>query len=154
MRSRVRRWIKRKCSLEYRDRDYHRGGFRQMLFELQEQWQRREVSNFEYLMRLNHIAGRTHSDLNQYPVFPWVLADYTSASLNLADPASFRDLSRPMGAQNEVRNPNPNPNPNPKPNPNPNPNPNSNPNPNPNSNPSPNHNPTPTPALTLTPTRP
>ena len=43
MRSRVRRWIKRKCSLEYRDRDYHRGGFRQMLFELQEQWQRREV---------------------------------------------------------------------------------------------------------------
>ena len=68
MRSRVRRWIKRKCSLEYRDRDYHRDGFRQMLFELQEQWQRREVSNFEYLMRLNHIAGRTHSDLNQVRV--------------------------------------------------------------------------------------
>ena len=31
-----------------------------------------QVSNFEYLMRLNHLAGRTHSDLNQYPVFPWV----------------------------------------------------------------------------------
>ena len=99
LRSRVRRWIKRKCTLEYRDRDYHRGGFRQMLFELQEQWQRREVSNFEYLMRLNQLAGRTHADLNQYPVFPWVLADYESATLNLADPASFRDLSRPMGAQ-------------------------------------------------------
>ena len=53
-----------------------------------------QVCNFEYLMRLNHIAGRTHSDLNQYPVFPWVIADYTSSSLNLADPASFRDLSR------------------------------------------------------------
>ena len=99
LRSRVRRWIKRKCTLEYRNRDYHRGGFRQMLFELQEQWQRREVSNFEYLMRLNQLAGRTHADLNQYPVFPWVLADYESATLNLADPASFRDLSRPMGAQ-------------------------------------------------------
>ena len=91
-----------------------------MLFDLQEQWQRREVrpraphytltmaayrdylpwllttaayygclllydclllygstnynygqmSNFEYLMKLNHLAGRTHSDLNQYPVSP------------------------------------------------------------------------------------
>ena len=62
-----------------------------------------EVSNFEYLMRLNHLAGRTHSDLNQYPVFPWVLADYESSSLTLADPASFRDLSKPMGAQVEAQ---------------------------------------------------
>ena len=74
-----------------------------MLLELQEAWQRREVSNFEYLMRLNELAGRTHSDLNQYPVFPWVLADYESASLNLADPAAFRDFSRPMGAQVEAQ---------------------------------------------------
>ena len=64
---------------------------------------RRQISNFEYLIRLNTLAGRTYNDLNQYPVFPWVLADYTSASLNLADPASFRDLSRPMGAQNDIR---------------------------------------------------
>jgi len=28
------------------------------------------MSNFEYLMKLNHLAGRTHSDLNQYPVSP------------------------------------------------------------------------------------
>ena len=28
-----------------------------------------------------------------------VLADYASESLNLEDPAAFRDLSRPMGAQ-------------------------------------------------------
>jgi hypothetical protein len=30
-----------------------------------------------------------------------VLADYASERLNLEDPASFRDLSRPMGAQSE-----------------------------------------------------
>jgi hypothetical protein len=60
---------------------------------------RRELSNFDYLMKLNDLAGRTHNDLNQYPVFPWILADYESKQLNLADPASFRDLSRPMGAQ-------------------------------------------------------
>ena len=29
-------------------------------------------------MHLNTIAGRTYNDLMQYPVFPWVLADYHS----------------------------------------------------------------------------
>ena len=33
-------------------------------------WQRRQISNFDYLMHLNTIAGRTFNDLAQYPVFP------------------------------------------------------------------------------------
>ena len=66
--------------------------------ELAARWQSRQISNFEYLMRLNTLAGRTYNDLNQYPVFPWVLRDYTSATLDLSDPATFRDLSKPMGA--------------------------------------------------------
>lgn len=49
------------------------------------------------------IAGRSYNDITQYPVFPWVLADYTSAELDLNDPKSFRDLSKPMGALNERR---------------------------------------------------
>lgn len=40
--------------------------------------QKGEISNFEYLMHLNTIAGRTYNDLMQYPVYPWVLADYQS----------------------------------------------------------------------------
>ncbi|KAI0013823.1 beach-domain-containing protein [Xylariaceae sp. FL0662B] len=66
-------------------------------------WQRGEISNFHYLMLLNTMAGRTFNDLTQYPVFPWVLADYTSDELNLDDPATFRDLSKPMGAQTARR---------------------------------------------------
>ncbi|KAE8280592.1 WD repeat- and FYVE domain-containing protein 4 [Larimichthys crocea] len=66
-------------------------------------WQKGEISNFEYLMHLNTIAGRTYNDLMQYPVFPWVLADYQSETLNLSNPATFRDLSKPMGAQTEKR---------------------------------------------------
>lgn len=34
---------------------------------------------------------------------PWVVADYTSASLDLSDPASYRDLSKPIGALNPRR---------------------------------------------------
>lgn len=41
-------------------------------------FQKGEISNFEYLMHLNTVAGRTYNDLMQYPVFPWVLADYQS----------------------------------------------------------------------------
>ena len=62
-------------------------------------WAKGEISNFHYLMLVNTMAGRTFNDLTQYPVFPWVLADYTSDELDLTNPRSFRDLSKPMGCQ-------------------------------------------------------
>uniref|UniRef100_G3SM56 Neurobeachin-like protein 2 n=1 Tax=Loxodonta africana TaxID=9785 RepID=G3SM56_LOXAF len=67
---------------------------------LTQKWVQREISNFEYLMQLNTIAGRTYNDLSQYPVFPWVLQDYVSPALDLNNPAVFRDLSKPIGVVN------------------------------------------------------
>ncbi|EAW12708.1 Beige/BEACH domain protein [Aspergillus clavatus NRRL 1] len=66
-------------------------------------WMKGEISNFHYLMLINTLAGRTFNDLTQYPIFPWVLADYTSEELDLTDPKTFRDLSKPMGCQNPER---------------------------------------------------
>lgn len=54
-------------------------------------------------MNLNTLAGRSYNDLMQYPVFPWIVADYSSPELDLSNPASFRDLSKPMGAQTTER---------------------------------------------------
>ncbi|XP_068961599.1 lipopolysaccharide-responsive and beige-like anchor protein isoform X1 [Petaurus breviceps papuanus] len=68
-----------------------------------QRWQHREISNFEYLMFLNTVAGRTYNDLNQYPVFPWVLTNYESEELDLTLPSNFRDLSKPIGALNPKR---------------------------------------------------
>ena len=68
-----------------------------------ELWRRRIISNFEYLMRLNLIAGRSYNDITQYPVFPWVLSDYKSKILDLTDPKSYRDLSKPVGALRQER---------------------------------------------------
>lgn len=62
------------------------------LESLTHQWQEGMITNFEYLMHLNTVAGRTFNDLGQYPVFPHIIADYTSEVLNLSDPATFRDL--------------------------------------------------------------
>ncbi|KAG7401354.1 hypothetical protein PHYBOEH_001770 [Phytophthora boehmeriae] len=66
-------------------------------------WQRRELSNFDYLSFLNTASGRTRNDLTQYPVFPWILSDYTSTELNLQDAKVYRDLSKPVGALNTER---------------------------------------------------
>ncbi|KDD72785.1 Beige/BEACH domain-containing protein, partial [Helicosporidium sp. ATCC 50920] len=67
---------------------------------LAQRWARHGMSTFDYLMALNTLAGRSFCDLDQYPVFPWVLRDFESAELDLNDPASYRDLSKPIGALN------------------------------------------------------
>jgi len=66
-------------------------------------WQIGKISNFQYLMHLNLEAGRSFQDLTQYPVFPWLIQDYISTTLDLDDPTVFRDLSKPIGALNAER---------------------------------------------------
>ncbi|KAF6160293.1 hypothetical protein GIB67_019062 [Kingdonia uniflora] len=71
--------------------------------QLMERWSRWEISNFEYLMQLNTLSGRSYNDITQYPVFPWIVADYSSNNLDLENPSSYRDLSKPIGALNADR---------------------------------------------------
>lgn len=73
--------------------------FRLMAKSFSKRWQNGEISNFQYLMHLNTLAGRGYSDLTQYPVFPWVLADYESEEVDLLNPNTFRKLDKPMGCQ-------------------------------------------------------
>ena len=55
-------------------------------------------------MFLNREAGRSFQDLTQYPVFPWVVADYASATLDLDSDATFRSsvniASKDIGSRN------------------------------------------------------
>ena len=73
------------------------------MFEVTDLWRKGKISNFYYLMVINTLAGRSFNDLTQYPVFPWVISDYTSETLDLENKNSFRDLSKPMGAQGDKR---------------------------------------------------
>ena len=68
-----------------------------------DRWVQGQLSNYEYLMFVNTAAGRSFNDLTQYPVFPWVLSDYTSDRLDLNDRRVYRDLSKPMGAIGDAR---------------------------------------------------
>ncbi|KAH3758239.1 beige/BEACH domain-containing protein [Pelomyxa schiedti] len=73
------------------------------LSQLTLKWQNGEMTNFEYLMFVNYLAGRTYEDWHQYPVFPYILADYVSSVMDFENPKTFRDLTKPMGAQSEYR---------------------------------------------------
>lgn len=53
-------------------------------------WSSGQISNFEYLTHLNKHAGRSFNDLMQYPVFPFILRDYTSETIDLQDSSIYR----------------------------------------------------------------
>ena len=76
---------------------------RDFVEEVYTEWQKGNMSNYDYLMALNSAAGRTFHDLSRYPVFPWVIADYQSKTLDLNSDESFRDLTKPVGALNDQR---------------------------------------------------
>ena len=50
-----------------------------------------------------YSADRSFNDLTQYPVFPWVVSDYTSSKLELDNSQIYRDLTKPVGALNPER---------------------------------------------------
>ena len=62
-------------------------GGAQELSALLDLWRRGELSNFDYLMFLNHLCGRSCENPNYYPVLPWV-RDFCSKV------GGWRDLSR------------------------------------------------------------
>ncbi|XP_073990723.1 lysosomal-trafficking regulator mauve isoform X4 [Rhodnius prolixus] len=69
------------------------------LGEAVELWREGGLTNWHYLTILNTLAGRSYNDLMQYPVLPFILADYTSQVLDLDDIKSYRNLTKPMAIQ-------------------------------------------------------
>jgi hypothetical protein len=60
-----------------------------------ESWSNWKISNFEMIMWLNLCANRSFSDLSQYPVFPWILKNYTEKEIKLDQ--DLREFDLPMG---------------------------------------------------------
>ena len=54
-------------------------------------------------MQLNIYSGRSFNDPSQYPFLPWIIKDYESSKLDLNNISIYRDLSKPVGAQDEKR---------------------------------------------------
>uniref|UniRef100_A0A674BXX0 Lysosomal trafficking regulator n=1 Tax=Salmo trutta TaxID=8032 RepID=A0A674BXX0_SALTR len=66
-------------------------------------WGSGQISNFEYLTHLNKHSGRSFNDLMQYPVFPFILKDYISETLDLGDTSIYRNLNKPIAVQSKEK---------------------------------------------------
>ena len=73
------------------------------LQEMTSKWQKGLISNSAYLMALNTFAGRTFNDLMQYPVFPFILSNYSEDKLDLSQCESYRNLMVPISVQNDEK---------------------------------------------------
>ena len=47
-------------------------------FNYLKDWREGKISNMEFLLLVNKYSGRSFNDLSQYPIFPWVLTNYTA----------------------------------------------------------------------------
>lgn len=76
------------------------------LEDVQDYWEKGIISNFNYLMILNTLSGRSYNDISQYIILPWIIKDYSSDGLNLNNYEVYRDLTRPIHAidDNTYRN--------------------------------------------------
>lgn len=66
---------------------------------IQKMWNEREITNFEYLIHLNTLSGRSYNDLMQYFVFPFVLSNYEDETLDLKNSKNYRILAKPISVQ-------------------------------------------------------
>ena len=70
-----------------------------ILEQATDKWSNGFINTYSYIMILNTLSGRTYNDLAQYPVYPWILNDYSSDIIDLREASSYRDFSYPIYAQ-------------------------------------------------------
>ena len=77
----------------------HREHMEEEVKSLSVKWELGEISNYQYLMRLNDLAGRSFNDLSQYYVFPWTVANFKDRINHefFRYAPNFRDLAVPVG---------------------------------------------------------
>ena len=68
------------------------------LTEIGSLWAKNRISNFDYLMLLNTLSGRSLINLSQYFIFPLILKDFDHRILNWLNKTLYRDLSVPIFA--------------------------------------------------------
>ena len=66
-----------------------------------DKWTNGMIDTYSYLMILNTLSGRTYNNLAQYPIYPWILKDYSSNEIDLNESNTYRDFMYPIYAQDD-----------------------------------------------------
>ena len=59
-------------------------------------WAKNRISNYDYIMLLNILSGRSLNNLSQYFIFPRIFNDFNHNILNWISSSIYRDLSYPI----------------------------------------------------------
>ena len=62
-----------------------------------EEWQNNYISTLEYLMWMNIYSGRSFNDLTQYPIFPWIITNFSDESQEISIKNDLRNFNLPVG---------------------------------------------------------
>ena len=80
-----------------KDKIHERDYFKNQKY-ITSEWVEERLSTYEYLLLLNKYSSRTFNDVNQYPVFPWLIKESPE---NEEGKDIYRDLKYPMASQTE-----------------------------------------------------
>lgn len=64
-------------------------------------WMNGIVSNYDYLIYLNRFSSRSFNDISQYPVFPWVVSEFSDDEFKINAKGYYRNLSKSIGSLNK-----------------------------------------------------
>ena len=67
-----------------------------------ESYYNNSISKLEFLMRINLLGNRSFKDINQYPIFPWIINNYNNnfndfTTIKELLNKNLRQLDKPMG---------------------------------------------------------
>ena len=82
---------------KFKERNYFKLHQKNLISE----WLEGRLNNYEYLLFLNKYSSRTFNDVNQYPIFPWIIKKYIINMKNNCIDIIYRDFKYPMAAQSE-----------------------------------------------------
>jgi len=65
------------------------------------EWRKSRLSTYEYILFLNKFSSRTFNDVNQYPIFPWVITKFKIDEKGKKIGYEKRNFKYPMAGQVE-----------------------------------------------------
>ena len=73
-----------------------------------ESYYNNSISKLEFLMRINLLGNRSFKDINQYPIFPWIINNYNNnfndfTTIKELLNNNLRPLDKPMGVIGKSR---------------------------------------------------
>ena len=84
-----------------KDKVHEKEFFKTHQKNLTTEWQEGRLSTYEYLLFINKYGSRTFSDVNQYPIFPWLIRKYSIDKETKKINMIIRNFKYPMAAQTE-----------------------------------------------------